>query len=91
VEYAPPARTPFDWLRDPDQRGSALRQIEFALARGWLDPTTADVAPLKDTLTELIVDPSTSAAQSRRMQRVLAVLGPKSLQPRPRRERGCPR
>jgi hypothetical protein len=74
VQYTPPARTPFDWLRDPADRASALRQIESALVRGWLDPQAADVAPLKAVLTELIEDPTTTVAQGRRMRRVLSVL-----------------
>lgn len=74
MEHASSARTPFDWLYDPNDRGSALRQIESALNRGWLDPAAADAAPLKRVLSELVVDPTTTAAQRRRMLRVLGLL-----------------
>jgi hypothetical protein len=74
MERTPPARTPFDWLRDRDHRRSALRQVESALARGWFDPATADVSALTATLAELAEDPATTASQGHRMLRLLALL-----------------
>jgi hypothetical protein len=74
VQHAPTAHSPFDWLREPDHRIGALRQIESALARGWLDPTSDDVAPLRAILAELVEDPATTPGQRRRMARLLAML-----------------
>lgn len=39
---APPPREPFEWLRDPRNRRSALREVRTAIRRGWLDTATPE-------------------------------------------------
>jgi hypothetical protein len=75
VEYTNPSRTRFDWLNDPAERSAALRHVEQPLARGWLDPATDDVEPLKATLAEILEDPAATAGQKRRVNRLLERLG----------------
>src|SRR5690349_23526307 len=68
-------RQPFDWLDDAPLRHGALRLIQTAIARGWLEGAEhADRrARLVDALARLALDPASPSQDSLQACRLLAV------------------
>ncbi len=71
----------YEWIRDGYRRRSALRDVESAIRRGWLDgPDQADRRrALCEAVADLVADPATREREILRLGRIVALMGERSL------------